>query len=115
MFHKFSLKERNTSRNATQQEARKYFYYSVWKKHINADLVLLCVFTLSDCQYCTEKLFSSFKPKMLYKLIKYMNENNHRFLWTTREEKICLGFGKEVAPTNISGSNTFLICSCKLL
>ena len=44
-----------------------------------------------------------------------MNENNHRFLWTTREEKICLGFGKEVAPTNISGSNTFLICSCKLL
>ena len=74
--------------------------------------VLLSSFTLNDCQYFTEKCLSSFKPKMLFELIKYMNENNRRFLSTTREEKNCLGLENEVTPTNLSGSNTFLIRSC---
>ena len=74
--------------------------------------VLLGIFTLNDCQYFTEKCLSSFKPKMLFELIKYMNENNRRFLSTTREEKNCLGLENEVTPTNLSGSNTFLIRSC---
>ena len=62
-------------------QCEQYTQTTYLVKKMNADYyVLMGVFTLSDCQYFTEKFLSSFKPKMLFELIKYMNENNHRFL-----------------------------------
>ena len=62
-------------------QCEQYAQTTYLVKKMNADYyVLLGVFTLSDCQYFIEKFLSSFKPKILFELIKYMNENNHRFL-----------------------------------
>ena len=38
-----------------------------------------------------------------------MNKNNNWFLWTDREEKICLRFQKEVIPITNSEKHLFLI------
>lgn len=64
---------------------------------MNADyFVLLGSFIIGECKYFTEKFMSCISPEFLYKLIKYINKNNYFFLWTDREENICLGFKKEV-------------------
>ena len=55
----------------------------------NTDLVqqnecrLFCFirfFAIGYCKYFTEKFLSSLSPELLYKLFKYMNENNNWFL-----------------------------------
>ena len=75
---------------------------------MNADyFVLLGTFTLGD--YFGEKSLSSISSRVLYEIMKYMNKNDLRFLWTDREERICLEFKKKVMLMNMSGSNTFLV------
>ena len=68
--------------------------------------VLIGIFTLCDCQYFVEKFLSSITAEILFKVNKYMNKNNYRFLWTDREENMCLGLMK------LSSEDTFLIKSC---
>ena len=63
---------------------------------MNADyFVLLGYFTLGDCRYFPEEFLSCLHPEFLYRIIKTMNERNYKFLWTNREERICLGFLEE--------------------
>ena len=79
----------------------------------NSDyFVLLGSFTLSDCQYFCENFLSSSNSKLLYEIIKYMNKNRYRFLWTDREENICLGFKKQVISVNMNGVDTFCVRDC---
>ena len=49
---------------------------------------------------------------MLYELIKYLSKNEYRFLWTDREERICLRFKNQIVSMNIDGSDRFLVKSC---
>ena len=80
---------------------------------MNADyFILLGTFTLSYCQYFVEKFLSSISGKILFKIIKYMNKNNYRFLWTDREKDLCLGFVKRLLLIRLSGVGTFLIKNC---
>ena len=44
-----------------------------------------------------------------------MNENNNCFLWTDREEKICLGFQEAVIEVTNSGIHSFLIRSVETI
>lgn len=44
----------------------------------------------------------------LYKLIKYINKNKDFFLWTDREENICLGFKKERIVDELSNDRLIL-------
>ena len=75
---------------------------------MNTDyFVLLGTFTLGE--YFTEKILSSINSRVLYEIMKYMDKNNLRPLWTDREERICLGFKKQVMLMNMTGSNTFLV------
>ena len=77
---------------------------------MNADyFVLMGTFTLGDCQYLVSKFVSSVTPEILFKVIKYMNESNHRFLWTDREENV---FKKIILLMRMSSVHTFLIKSC---
>ena len=77
---------------------------------MNADyFVLMGTFTLGDCQYFVSKFSSSVTPEILFKVIKYMNESNHRFLWTDREENV---FKKIILLMRMSSVHTFLIESC---
>ena len=71
--------------------------------------VLLGTFTLSDCQYFAETFLSSISAEVLFKIIKYMNKHNYRFLWTGREENMCIGLIKRLLLIKISGVDTFLI------
>ena len=49
---------------------------------VNADyFVLIGTCTLCDCQYFVEKFLSS-NAEILFEVIKYMNKNHYRFLWT---------------------------------
>ena len=71
--------------------------------------VLLGTFTLSDCQYFAESFLSSISAEVLFKIIKYMNKHDYRFLWTGREENVCIGLIKRLLLIKISGVDTFLI------
>ena len=76
---------------------------------MNADyFVLMGTFTLGDCQYFVSKFLSSVTPEILFKVIKYMNESNHIFLWTDREENVF----KKIILMRMSSVDTFLIESC---
>ena len=82
-------------------------------QRLNADyFVLLGTFTLSDCQYFVEKFLSTISVEVLFKIIKYMNKHNYRFLWTDREENLCLGFVKRLLLIRLSRVDTFLIKNC---
>ena len=77
---------------------------------MNADyFVLMGTFTLGDCQYFVAKFLSSITPEILFKVIKYMNKSNHRFLWIDREENV---FKKIILLMRMSSVHTFLIESC---
>ena len=77
---------------------------------MNADyFVLMGAFTLGDCQYFVAKFLSSITPEILFKVIKYMNKSNQRFLWTDREENV---FKKRILLIRMSSVDTFLIKSC---
>ena len=79
---------------------------------VNADyFVLIGTFTLRVCQYFAEKFLSS-NAEILFEVIKYMNKNNYRILWTDREENMYLGFKKRILSMKLSGVDTFLIKSC---
>ena len=41
-----------------------------------------------------------------------MNKHNYRFLWTDREENMCLGFVKRLLLIRLTGVDTFLIKNC---
>ena len=83
---------------------------------MNSDyFVLLGSFTIEYCKYFTEKFLSSLSPELLCKLFRYMNENNNCFLWTDREEKICLGFQEAVIEVTNSGIHSFLIRSVETI
>ena len=80
---------------------------------MNADyFILLGTFTLSNCQYFVENFVSSISAEVLFKIIKYMNKTNYRFLWTDRERNLCLGFVKRLLLIRLSGVGTFLIRNC---
>ena len=80
---------------------------------MNADyFILLGTFTLSDCQYFVENFVSSISAEVLFKIIKYMNKTNYRFLWTDRERNLCLGFVNGLLLIRLSGVGTFLIRNC---
>ena len=82
-------------------------------QRLNADyFVLLGTFTLSDCQYFVEKFLSTISAEVLFKIIKYMNKHNYRFLWTDREENLCLGFVKRLLLIRLSRVDTFLVKNC---
>ena len=49
---------------------------------------------------------------MLHEIIKYMNKNEYRFLWTDRDERICLRFKKQIVAMNKHRSDKFLVKSC---
>ena len=83
---------------------------------MNADyFVLLGTFTLGDYQYFTEKFLCSLLPELMHKLFKCMNENNNWFLWTDREEKLCLRLQKEVTPITNFEKHSFLIRFAKTI
>ena len=77
---------------------------------MNADyFLLLSTFTLGDCQYFVAKFLSSISAEVLFKVNKYMNKKNYRFLWTDREEHICLGFIERLLLIRLNGVDTFSI------
>ena len=41
-----------------------------------------------------------------------MNKHNYRFLWTDREQNLCLAFVKRLLLIRLSGVDTFLIKYC---
>ena len=71
---------------------------------MNADyFILYGKFTLGDCNYFHEKFLSLLNADMIYKLNIYMHKYNVRFIWIDREERVCLGFKKEVIIINVNG------------
>ena len=83
-------------RNLGIIQCEQYTQITDLVQKVNADyLLLIRTFTLCDCQYFAEKFLSSITAEILFKVIKYMNKNNYRFLWIDREENMCLGFKKE--------------------
>ena len=67
---------------------------------------------MCDYQYFVQKSLSSITAEVLFKIIKYININNHRFLWTDREESMCLRYKKRILLMRMSGADTFFIKSC---
>ena len=61
-------------------------------------IILLETFTLS--------------AEVLFKINKYMNKHNYRFLWTDRKGNMCLAFVKRLLLIRLSGVDTFLIKNC---
>ena len=85
-----------TYRNLGIIQCEQYTQITDLVQKVNADYFLLIrTFTLCDCQYFAEKFLSSITAEILFKVIKYMNKNNYRFLWIDGEENMCLGFKKE--------------------
>lgn len=77
---------------------------------MNADyFILIGTFTVGDCQYSVERFLSSLNACVLHQLIKHMNKNGYKFLWTDRDELICLGFKKQITLIKMSGTDTFLV------
>ena len=100
-------------RNLGIIQCEQYTQITDLVQKVNADyFVLIGTFTLCDCQYFVEKLLSSITAEILSKVIKYLNRNNYRFLWTDREENMCLGFKKGILLMKMSSVDTFLIKSC---
>ena len=94
-------------RNLEIIQCEEYTQITDLVQKVNADyFVLIGIFTLCDCQYFVEKFLSSITAEILFKVNKYMNKNNYRFLWTDREENMCLGLMK------LSSEDTFLIKIC---
>ena len=94
-------------RNLGIIQCEQYTQITDLVQKVNADyFVLIGTFTVCDCQYFAEKFLSSITAEILFKVNKYMNKNNYRFLWTDREENMCLGLMK------LSSEDTFLIKSC---
>ena len=100
-------------RNLGIIQCEQYTQITDLVQKVNADyFVLIGTFTLCDCQYFVEKLLSSITAEILSKVIKYLNKNHYRFLWTDREENMCLGFKKKILLMKMSSVDTFLIKSC---
>ena len=100
-------------RNLGIIQCEQYTQITDLVQKMNADyFILLGTFTLSDCQYFVERFLPSISAEVLFKIIKYMNKHNYRFLWTDREENICLGFVKRLLLIRLNMVDTFLIKSC---
>ena len=100
-------------RNLGIIQCEQYTQITDLVQKMNADyFILLGTFTLSDCQYFVERFLPSISAEVLFKIIKYMNKHNYRFLWTDREENICLGFVKRLSLIRLNMVDTFLIKSC---
>ena len=100
-------------RNLGIIQCEQYTQITDLVQKMNADyFVLLGTFTLSDCQYFVEKFLSNISGEVLFKIITYMNKHNYRFLWTDREENLCLGFVKRLLLIRLSRVDTFLIKNC---
>ena len=100
-------------RNLEEIPCQQYTQTNDLVQKMNADyFALIRAFTLGDSQYFVEKFFSSIKAGVLHEIIKYMNKNEYRFLWTDRDERICLRFKKQIVAMNIDRSDTFLVKSC---
>ena len=100
-------------RNLGIIQCEQYTQINDLAQKINADyFVLTGTFTLADCQYFVAKCLSSVTAEILLTIIEYMNKNNHRSLWTDREENTCLGFKKIILLIRMSGADTFLIKIC---
>ena len=100
-------------RNLGIIQCEQYTQITDLVQKMNADyFILLGTFTLSDCQYFVERFLPSISAEVLFKIIKYMNKHNYRFLWTDREENICLGFVKRLLLIRLNMADTFLIKSC---
>ena len=100
-------------RNLGIIQCEQYTQITDLVQKLNDDyFVLLGTFTLSDCQYFVEKFLSTISVEVLFKIIKYMNKHNYRFLWTDREENLCLGFVKRLLLIRLSRVDTFLIKNC---
>ena len=100
-------------RNLGIIQCEQYTQITDLVQKLNDDyFVLLGTFTLSDCQYFVEKFLSTISAEVLFKIIKYMNKHNYRFLWTDREENLCLGFVKRLLLIRLSRVDTFLVKNC---
>ena len=100
-------------RNLGIIQCEQYTQITDLVQKMNTDyFILLGTFTLSDCQYFVERFLPSISAEVLFKIIKYMNKHNYRFLWTDREENICLGFVKRLLLIRLNMVDTFLIKSC---
>ena len=100
-------------RNLGIIQCEQYTQITDLVQKMNADyFILLGTFTLSDCQYFVERFLPSISAEVLFKIIKYMNKHNYRFLWTDREENICLGFVKRLLLIRLNMVDKFLIKSC---
>ena len=73
------LNERH--RNLGIIQCEQYTEITDLVQKVNADyFVLIGTFTLCDCQYFEEAFLSSITSEILFKAIKYMNENNYIFM-----------------------------------